>query len=122
MFLLRNDRRRPSVFEPDTQRFVSKSRKQWLGHRAHLQNAQKSDVQLGYPIQKEAHPLAGENSEAGQEMGDSVGADTKIVIREALLVALIFFPEQRRLLCQAQLAQAVAAHPTDVDHIARPIA
>src|ERR1017187_3471364 len=55
-------------------------------------------------------------------MGDSVGVDTKIVICETLLVALIIFPQQRQFLCQSQLTQAVTAHPADVDYIARPIA
>jgi hypothetical protein len=40
-------------------------------------------------------------------MGDGIGADTEIVIREALLVALMVFPERVELLVRGWMAHGL---------------
>ena len=115
MFLLGDDCRRVGVLQAYEERLISKSGKQRLSYRAHLQDAQKPDVQLGHPVHEQTHPFAGQDTESVEEVGYSVGQNAQVIKSEPLLVALVVFPMQCQLVSQAQVAKAVAAHPANID-------
>ena len=54
-------------------------------------------------------------------MGDGVGENPNVVEGEALLVALMIFPQQRGFGAIPQAANTIAANPPDVDRIASVI-
>ena len=122
VFLLGDDGRGVGVLQPHQQRFVAEGGEQRLRHGARLQDAEEADVQLGHAVHEEADPLAGLNAELADKLRDGVGQNAHIIKGEPLLIALVVLPVQGHLVCHAQAADAVAAHPTDVDRVAGLVA
>ena len=122
VFLLRNDRRGVGVLQPHEQRFIAERREQRLRNCARLQDAEKSDVQLGHAVHKQADAFAGLDAQIAEKLRHRVGQNPQVIEGEPLLIALVVFPVERHLVCHSQTADAVAAHPANVDGIAGLVA
>ena len=94
MLSLGDDGRGLGVGEPHEKRLVAERGKKRLRHRPDLQNAEEANVELGNTVHEQANAFAGlDRLQCDQEMGDRVRENSEVVISEALLVALIVFPE-----------------------------
>jgi hypothetical protein len=73
VFLLSNNGRGVGVLQPDEKRFIAESGEQRLCNCARLQDAEKSDVQLGHTVHKQADAFAGLDAEVADELRHGVG-------------------------------------------------
>ncbi len=115
MLPLRKDRRGSGVVQTRPERVLSEGGVQGLHDPTHLQDREEGDVELRDAIHEQADGFPRLETQPAQVSGDSVRVEPKVVKRVRPLIPLVALPDQRGLLPQPQVAEAIAAVPADVD-------
>ena len=105
------------VLQAEVKGLVAESRKQGLGDGADLKDTDKTDVELGDPVEKEADPVLVFYAEASQIGADAVAVNADIVVGESLFHTALAFPDEGGFSAVPLVANPVRTVPSDVDDI-----